>query len=168
MYEMNADTFHSASRRHHSAGYFAQGQPQAATTNTTKYQSQLEPDTKGLASSIPDEDIPEETRTKLWELLDKKYLHIISQNTMDIGRTNLIKLDIPTEDPLIASKPYTVLMRYCEFIDHKIKQLEEAGIISQSMSNWASPILVVPKKQDCTETNKSKGSSNFNLWLCID
>ena len=33
---------------------------------------QLEPDTKVLASSIPDVDIPEEARTKLWELLDKR------------------------------------------------------------------------------------------------
>ena len=36
------------------------------------------------------------------------------------------------------------------------------------MSTWASPILVVPKKQDHMETNNSQGSSNFNLWLCID
>ena len=35
---------------------------------------QLEPDTKGLASSIPDMDIPDEARTKLQELLDKKCL----------------------------------------------------------------------------------------------
>ena len=39
---------------------------------------QLEPDTKGLVISIPDADIPEEVRTKLRELLDKKYLQIIS------------------------------------------------------------------------------------------
>ena len=64
------------------------------------------------------------------ELLYKKYPQIISQNTMDIGRTNLIELDIPTEGPPIASKPYTVLLRYHKCTDHEIKQLEEAGIIS--------------------------------------
>ena len=36
---------------------------------------------------------------------------------MDIGRTSLMKLHIPTEGPPIASKPYTVLLKYCEFID---------------------------------------------------
>ena len=36
------------------------------------------------------------------------------------------------------------------------------------MSDWANPILVVPKKQDHMETNNSQGSSNFNLQLCID
>ena len=87
---------------------------------------------------------------------------------MDIDRTNLIELDIPTEGPWIASKPYTVLLKNCKFIDHEIKQMEEAGIISQSMSNWTSPILTVPKKQDCMETNMSQGSSNFNMWLSIN
>ena len=72
------------------------------------------------------------------------------------------------EGLLITSKPYTVPQRYCQFVDHEIKQLEEAGIILCSMSNWASPILVVPKKQDCMETNNSQGSINFNLQLCIN
>ena len=67
----------------------------------------------------------------------------------------------------IMSKPYTVPLKYREFVDHEIKQLEEAGIISQSMSNCTSPFLVVPKKPDCMESNNSEGSSNFNLQLCI-
>ena len=135
-----------------------------------KYQFTIGLDTKGLASSISDMDIPEEARTKLQDLLNKKYLQIISQNATDIGRTNLIKLDIPMEGPLITSKLYTVLLKYCKFVDHKIKQLEEAGIILWSMSDWASLLLVVPKKQDHMETIHSQGSNNgkFNLQLCIN
>ena len=47
---------------------------------------------------------------------------------------------------------------------------EEAVIISQSMSNWASPILVMPKKQDCMDMDNPQGSNNgkFNMWLCIN
>ena len=67
---------------------------------------------------------------------------------MDIGRTNLIKFDIPTEGPPIASKPYMVPLKYHKFTDHKIKQLEEAGIISRSISDWAGPMLIVPKKEE--------------------
>ena len=74
--------------------------------------------------------IPEEARTKLQQLLNRKYLKIFSQNTMDIGRSNSIELDIPMEDSLIASKLYTVLLKYHEFVDHEIKQMEEADIIS--------------------------------------
>ena len=53
----------------------------------------------------------------------------------------------------------------------KYKQLEEAGIISRSMCNWASPILVVPKKEDHIDSNASASTyknNKFNLRLCID
>ena len=63
------------------------------------------------------------------------------------------------EGPPITSKPYTILLKYHEFTDHEIKQLEEASIISQSMSNWASPIIVVPKKEECADTNNNPGST---------
>ena len=52
-------------------------------------------------------------------------------------------------------------------MDEEIQQLEDVGIISSSMSNWASPILVVPKKpmpQDPSPPNKKQ----FNLTLCIN
>ena len=80
---------------------------------------QLEPDSKGLPRSIPDVDIPEEARMKFRDLLEKKYLSIISQNVRDTGRTNLIELDIPTEGPPIVSKLYTVPLKQCEFMDHE-------------------------------------------------
>ena len=35
------------------------------------------------------------------------------------------------------------------------------------VNDWASPILVVPKKQDGMEASNSQGSNNFNLCLCI-
>ena len=109
---------------------------------------QLESDNNNLCKSIPDVEIPDKARDKMKELFDIKYVNMMSQTATDIGRTNLIELDITAEGPPIASKPYTVPLKYHEFVDYKIKQLEEAGIISQSMSDWASSILVVPKKED--------------------
>ena len=134
---------------------------------------QLELDTKSPLRSMPDADILEEARVQLQELLNRKCINIISQATTDIGRANLIELDIPTEGPPITSRPYTVPLKYCEFMDHEFKQLEELGIISWSMSDWASPFLVVPKKgdhADISSSNTSGGSKNskFNLQLCID
>ena len=90
---------------------------------------------------------------------------------MDIGRTNLIKLEIPTEGPPIISKPYTMPLKKHKFLDHKIRQLEEVGIISRSLCNLASPILVVPKMEESVDTgSNTSGSKNskFNLQLCID
>ena len=51
---------------------------------------------------------------------NRKYLQIILQNAKDIGRTNLIKLDIPMEGPPITSKLYMVPLKYQEFVDHEI------------------------------------------------
>ena len=121
--------------------------------------------------SIPDADIPQEARNRLMELFDAKYTSIVSKSAVDIGKTNLTELDILTEGPLIASKTYTVPLKYREFVNHEIKQLEEAGIIYRSMSNWASPILVVPKKEDHIDSNASASTYKnikFNLRLCID
>ena len=139
--------------------------------DNTNYQ--LEPDTNSSLKSIPDAEIPDETRDKLKELLNIKYTKIMSQTATDIGKTNLIKLDILTEGPAIASKPYTVPLKHQEFVDHEIKQLKEADIISWSMNDWASPILAVSKKEDHvdasanTNTNTNKNST-FYLRLCIN
>ena len=105
-----------------------------------------------------------------------KYTSLISQSATDISRMNLLELNIPTEGPPIASKPYSVLLKYREFMDQEIKHLEEAGIISRSMSYWASLTLIVPKKDERPVPTKpnpymrySKNpKKEFNLRLCID
>ena len=131
---------------------------------------QLEPDTNHSSTSIPDEDIPDKARDKLKELLNIKYSNAMSQTAMDIVRTNLIELDILAEGPIIVSKPYMVPLKYCKFMDHNIKQLEEVGIISRSMSDWFSPMLVFPKKEEWLDANYSANNNNnwkFNFMLCI-
>ena len=70
------------------------------------------------------------------------------------------------EGLLIASKPYSMPLKYHEFMDHKIKWLKEAGIISQSMSNWASPILVVPKKEKCVDTSDNQAVVKMGHSTC--
>ena len=60
---------------------------------------------------------------KVRDLLERKYLYIILQNAMDIGRTKLIELDILMEGPQIVFKPYTIPLNYHEFVDHEIKNL---------------------------------------------
>ena len=134
---------------------------------------QLEPDTKPPLRSIPDADILEEVRVQLQELLDRKFINIVSQTVTDIGTTNLIELNILTEGHPITSQVLHCSLEDCEFVDHEIRQLEEVGIISRSMSDWASPILVLPKEEDhadisSSNTSGSSKNSKFNLRLCIN
>ena len=91
-------------------------------------------------------DVPEEAKEKLNTLLEGKYNDIVSKSATDIGRTNLIELDIPTVAPCVSCRPYSIPLKYRDFVDEEIQQLEDSGIISRSMSDWASSILVVPKK----------------------
>ena len=123
---------------------------------------QLKPDTNDVVKSIPDVVIPDVTRRRFQQLLDVKYNSIVSKSAADIGRPNLIEMDIPTDGPPVASKPYTVQLKYREFVEHEIKQLEEAGIISQGMSDWQSPILVLLKKEECTENSSDPSTTTSN------
>ena len=71
-------------------------------------------------------------------------------------------MDPPTTVPPVASKPYTIPLKYESFIDDEIKLLEDAGCISKSISDWASPICIVKKKPDPSQPNK------LQLGMCID
>ena len=62
--------------------------------------------------SMPNADVPEKALNELQHLLEARYSTIVSTSATDIGRTNLIKLDIPIEGSLIACQPYLVPLKY--------------------------------------------------------
>ena len=51
-------------------------------------------------------------------------------------------------------KQYTIPLKYQGFIDQETKWLEEAGLISRSLSNWSTFCMVMPKKQDMDKPNE--------------
>ena len=56
-------------------------------------------------------------------------------------------MDIDTGDsPPVSSRPYTLPLKHYEWIQREIESLECAGVITKSMSKWASPIVMVLKK----------------------
>ena len=61
-------------------------------------------------------------------------------------------MDLPTTDIPVDSTPYAIPLRYKSFVDEKIKLLEDAGCISKSLSDWASPICLVKKKNRSQST----------------
>ena len=87
---------------------------------------------------------------KMQEAFDelcKKYDDIISKNSGDIGKNMLVEMEIDTVNhPHIASKPYTLPLKHYEWAQREIETLEKAGIIERSISPWASPVVIVPKK----------------------
>ena len=97
---------------------------------------------------LQDASVPLEIQCKLNIMLTSKFTGIISKSPADFGRTNLIEMDLPTTGPPVSTIPCTIPLKYKSFIDEEIKLLEDAGCISKSLSNWASPIYNVKKKLD--------------------
>ena len=90
--------------------------------------------------------MPKETKLE-FEKLKADYPEVFSLNNQDIGRTQLVTMHVDTgESPPICQKPYTLPLKHYSWVQQEVETLERAGIIKKSLSPWASPIVVVPKK----------------------
>ena len=68
-------------------------------------------------------------------------------SSQDIEHTNLVTMHVDTGDNLpICQKPYTLSLKHYSWVQQEIETLEHVGVIKKSISPWASPIVVVPKK----------------------
>ena len=95
---------------------------------------------------LKDQNVSEKTKRKFQDLLTK-YDDIISKNSGDIGKTLLVEMDIDTgNSPPIAQRPYCLPLQHSEWVKKEIDTLERADIITKSISPWASPVVIVPKK----------------------
>ena len=76
-----------------------------------------------------------------------KYGHIFSQNDQDIGRTRLEVHHIPTgEAAPVRQPPRRAPMHLRADIEAQIQNMLKQGIVEECASSWASPIVVVKKK----------------------
>ena len=101
-----------------------------------------------------------EEETKAFKDLCEKYSDVFSENLSDIGRTLLIKMDIDTGDnPSVCQRPYMLLLKHAEWVRKEVNILA-AGIIVRSVSPWASPIVIVPKRSAPGEPPKRR--------MCVD
>ena len=93
-----------------------------------------------------EDDMAEEHREKLKQFL-WKWKDVFSKDDLDIGRTSLLRHRIDLSD----EKPFRIRHRrippamYEEVRKH-LKQMLEAGVIRRSYSPWASPVVLVKKK----------------------
>ena len=109
---------------------------------------------------LEDKVIKEETKEKFHKLCNR-YDQIISKGNADIGKTLLVEMDIDTGDsPPIACRPYTLPLKHHNWVKKEIEILDRAGIIDKSISAWASPVIIVPKKSKPGEPPKRR--------MCVD
>ena len=83
---------------------------------------------------LKDQNISEETKMKFDELKEK-YPKVFSLNSEDIGCTQLVTMDINTGDsPPVCQKPYTLPLKYYNWVQQEIETLECVGVIRKSIS----------------------------------
>ena len=76
-----------------------------------------------------------------------EYKDIFSTDSSDIGKTPFIEMEIDMDgSPPITQKPNTFPLKHAAWVQKELEILEKAGVIVRSVSPWASPILVVPKR----------------------
>ena len=91
----------------------------------------------------------------------KEFNDIFLADSSDIGKTPLLEVEIDTGDNLpITQKPYTLPLKHTTWVQRELEILEKAGVIVRSVSPWASPIVVVPKRTAPGEPPKRR--------LCVD
>ena len=95
---------------------------------------------------LEDADIKNSTRVS-FEVLCEQQHEAFLKNNKDIGHTQLIEMEIDTGDSLpVEQSPYTLPLKHYDWVRQEIETLEKSGVIERSLSRWASPVIVVPKK----------------------
>lgn len=80
------------------------------------------------------------------ELLNA-YSDVFSTGPTDLGRTNLVQHDIQTwPGPPVKQPPHRMASGKQQSADEQIQQNLNVGLASPSNSSWASPIVMVQKK----------------------
>ena len=109
---------------------------------------------------LEDADIKDATMVSFKALCEQQH-EAFSKNNKDIGRTQLIEMEIDTGDSLpVAQSPYTLPLKHYDWVRQEIETLEKSGVIERSLSRWVSPVIVVPKKSAPDEPPRRR--------LCVD
>ena len=105
-------------------------------------------------------DIKDSSRVS-FEVLCEQQHDPLSKNNKDIGRTQLIEMEINTGDSLpVAQSPYILPLKHYDWVCQEKETLEKSGVIERSLSRSASLVIVVPKKSAPDEPPRRR--------LCID
>ena len=95
----------------------------------------------------------------------EEYKDIFSKDSSDRAikmiKTPLITMKIKTGDsPLVCQRPYNMPLKHIDWVQKELDTLEKAGVITRSVSPWASSIVIVPKRTALGEPPKKR--------LCVD
>ena len=104
--------------------------------------------------------VTEEDLQKFKKLCEE-YDDIFSKDSADISGIPLVIMEIDTgNSPPISQRPYNLPFKHSDWVQRELDTLEKAGVITRSISPWASPIVIVPQKPEPGEPPRRR--------LCVD
>ena len=115
-------------------------------------------------------------REELMRLLNE-FSDVISTGIQDLGRTELTECiieEMPGKGP-VWSRPYRLSMAERDALKDIVKQMHDAGLVRESTSPYASPVMLVRKKDgswrmviDYRKLNEQTARRNFPIPLIDD
>ena len=104
----------------------------------------------------------------------RKQLEVLLQNYQDVfkrkpGKTKAIKHFIHTADSRpVKQRPYRLPHAYWEEVKQELREMLAEGVIEPSQSDWASPIVLVRKKDGsirlCVDYRKLNAQSRTDAY----
>ena len=81
----------------------------------------------------------------------KRYDYLFSTDLNKLGHCEIEPCNIDTQGHVpIKQRPYRLPLTKRKIVEEQIKEMQDAGVIRPSSSPWASPVVLVPKKDGST------------------
>jgi transposase InsO family protein len=119
-------------------------------------------------ATIERENLEEVTRIGLRALLIK-HQNLFAKNDTDLGRTTVVEHDILTGDsPPIRQPPRRPPIALQPELDKELDKMLDAGVVSPGQSPWASPVVLVRKKDGsirfCIDYRRLNATTKFDAY----
>ena len=127
---------------------------------------------KDIGVTLNESQLSETEKQKLMHLIGS-YRSVFAKDISELTGTNVYHHKIYTGDaPPIRRPPYRSSPQMQKVIDKEMEIMEKNGVIEPSTSDWASPVVLVRKKNntwrfavDYTFLNKVKYGSNSLVYI---
>ena len=98
-----------------------------------------------------------------------KHARVFAANDMDLGRTSLVQHHVDTGDARpIRQAPRRIPMAQQGECDHEVQAMLDKGVIEPGQSPWASPVVLVRKKDGslrfCVDYRKLNSVTKFDAY----
>ena len=112
---------------------------------------------------LRDAEVSREHRVA-FECLCEEFADVFSQNSGDLGKTPLMRMEIPTGDnPPISQQPYGLALRHVQWVQDEIETLERAGVITVGASPCHDSLIFMSTHKATAARCLSRHQATYGL-----